>query len=289
MCYIEENSKVAYVILHYQVWKETCDCVESLKEIMAKDDIIIVIDNASPNNSGELLQEKYRQDEGVVVIRNRENIGFAKGNNVGYELAKHKYKCDFILLLNNDTLILQKDFRRLMIEAYYKYHYAVMGPKIMQRDGAVNRTNPSKPVHTTLRRARIGQISNCIRYILSFVGLDMCFGRAFDTCSEGKDQSDVYQEDIQISGAGMIFSKEYISKFDGLNSKTFMYLEEILLYIRVKKAGMKIIYNPELELIHLEDAATLETFKGKTAKTRRFKYRCQMRSFKVLIDELKIG
>ena len=62
-----------------------------------------------------------------------------------------------------------------------------------------------------------------------------------------------------------------------------MYLEEIILYMRAYRAGLKIVYDP----VHLEDAATLATFQGKTGKSRRFKYRCQMHSFKVLLEEIR--
>lgn len=284
---MDKSVKVGYVILHYQTWKETCDCVESIKKIKDKTDVILIIDNCSPNNSGEMLQEKYKDEEDIVTFRNPENAGFAKGNNIGFRLAKYEYGCDFIILLNNDTLILQENFRQRMIEAYNQYHYAVMGPKILQKDGTVNKTSPSQPIHTNLFRARIGQCSNYIRYILSVFGLDIWLGRLIDKPSESVNYIDEYQENVQISGCCMIFSQEYISKFEGLNENTFMYLEEILLYIRVRNSALKIIYNPELEIIHLEDAATLDVFEGKTKRARRFKYRCQMLSFKVLIDELK--
>ena len=284
---MEKNVKIGYVILHYQAWKETIDCVESIKKIREKTDIILIIDNHSPNHSGEILREEYLNEEGVLVIINSKNEGFAKGNNVGYIIAKQEYHCDFIVMLNNDILLKQQDFRNKLITAYEKYHFAVMGPKILQKDGTVNISSPAVPVHTNVVRARIGQISNGVRYILAVLGLDVLFGQIVDKKAESSNLVNTFQEDVQLSGCFWIFSQDYINLFDGINPGTFMYLEEILLYIRVKKAGLKMVYNPELEIIHLEDAATLETFKGKTKKARMFKYRCQMQSFKVLIDELK--
>lgn len=281
--------KIGYIVLHYQAMKETCACIKSLRNITGEKDIIIIVDNHSPNGSGEMLLRKFRHEANISVILNQENLGFAKGNNVGYILAKRQYGCDFIVLLNNDTLIRQENFREKMIDSYKAHHFAVMGPKVLYTDGTVSHCSPAIPVHTTLFRARIGQASNYIRFALSVFNLDILFGQIAWLIARGNKgfRTNIYQEDMRISGCCMIFSKEYIDKFDGLNPDTFLYLEEDILYIRVKKAGLKIAYDPELEIIHLEDAATLAVFKGKPAKARRYKYKCQMRSFRALLAEIK--
>lgn len=284
------DSKIGYIILHYQIIEETVECVESIKRVLAENDVIIIVDNFSPNGSGELLYKKYNAESNIEVLLNSENLGFAKGNNKGYIVAKKKYNCDFIVMLNNDTLLTQKDFRDRLLFAYEQYNFAVMGPKILQKDGSVSDMSPTIPVHTDIIRARIGQISNYIRYFLSMIDLDIRFSRLVDNRQNvNKNYSRSWQENVQLAGCCWIFSNEYISRFDGINPNTFMYLEEILLYLRVKKAGLKIIYNPNLEIIHLEEAATCDNFKGKAKKVRQFKYKCHMNSFKVLIKGLKDG
>ncbi len=279
--------KIGYVVLHYQVFKETCSCIEALLNVTNANDVIIIVDNHSPNGSGKALCRKFQHTENVSVILNSENMGFARGNNVGYVMAKHQYNCDFIVMLNNDTLVWQADFRDKILEAYDTYHFAVMGPKILCADGTVNPCSPTLPIHTNLLRARIGQISNYIRYLLSIFNLDIWIGPILDRHPQSEHlKAELYQENVQVAGCCLIFSKEYIDRFEGLNPGTFMYLEETILYIMVKKAGLKMIYNPALEIVHLEDAATLEAFNGKPRTARQFKYRCQMRSFKVLLKEI---
>lgn len=282
----EREIKIGYIILHYQTFDETCACVETLKTIFSTEDVIIIVDNYSPDGSGGLLYQKYQHESNIIVILNSCNMGFACGNNVGYDEAKHKYKCDFIVMLNSDVLIAQNDFRDAIISAYYRYHFAVMGPKILQKDGTNSKCSPIMPVHTNLRRVRIGQVSNYIRYFLSFFNLDILFGRIVDDFPSDAEFADKYQENVQIAGCCFIFSRDYIDKFDGLNPKTFMYLEEILLYVRIKKAGLNIMYNPELEIVHLENVSTKKVF-TKNKKARQFKYKSQMKSFRVLIEELK--
>lgn len=284
---MNNKKKIGFVILHYETYTETMNCVESVMQIKDEQDIVLIIDNDSPNGSGNMLKQKYNMETNVEVIINNENMGFAKGNNVGFLLAKKKFSCDFIILLNNDTLITQNDFRQHVIQSYNQYHYAVMGPKILQKDGRTNRANPQAPIHINLRRARIGQLSNYLRYALSIIGLDNMFSTLVDQPAKIAAATDEYQENVQISGCCMIFSPEYITRFNGLNPDTFMYLEEVLLYIRIRKANLKIVYYPNLEIVHLEDAATLTSFRGKKRKARQFKYRCQMQSFRALINELK--
>ncbi len=284
---MNKNHKIGYVILHYQALEETRACVSTILKILAGQDIVIIVDNHSPNGSGEVLYREFLHTSGVTVILNAENLGFAQGNNVGYAMAKHQYNCDFIVMLNNDTLVRQTDFRDRILAAYNAYRFAVMGPKILCADGTVNPCSPSVPIHTNVRRAKVGQISNYIRYLFSICNLDILAGRILDRrLQTGNLKTEFYQENVQIAGCCLIFSKEYIDQFEGLNSGTFMYLEETILYIMVKKAGLKMIYNPALEIVHSEDAATLETFNGKSRKARQFKYKCQMQSFKVLLDEI---
>lgn len=56
------------------------------------------------------MEEKYHMDDKVLVLKLTSNLGFAKGNNVGYKYAVKELKCDFICILNNDTLLVQDDF-----------------------------------------------------------------------------------------------------------------------------------------------------------------------------------
>lgn len=280
--------KIGYIVLHYQTLEETQNCVASIINILTPEDCIIIVDNCSPNKTGKQLKALYKENCQIEVIISEQNLGFAKGNNLGFYNAKYKQKCEFIVLLNNDTLIKQENFRSILLSNYQKYGYDIVGPKVLQKNGEVNTSTPAKPIHISLQRAKVGQLSNLLRLLLSYVNLDVAFSKIFDKSNISNcDLSLSYSENVQISGCCFIFSKRYIEMFDGLNPETFMYLEEILLYIRAKNKNLKIAYDPELEVIHLEDVATNDLFKGKTRKKRQFKYKCQMRSFKVLLREIK--
>ena len=118
--------KVYFLILHYQAIQETISCVESILQLY--DNIsIVVIDNNSPNKSGRELEERYREYENIKIIITKGNLGFARGNNVGYEYAKSQ-GADFIIQVNNDTLFEDKNFVKTMLQLYEKEKYAVLIP-----------------------------------------------------------------------------------------------------------------------------------------------------------------
>lgn len=89
-----------------------------------------------------------------------------------------------------------------------------------------------------------------------------------------------------LRGCFWIFSPDYVERFDGLDDRTFLYREEQLLFIRLKKNGLHTYYDPELKIIHLEDAATNAVAKTEFKK-RVFTLQNEVKSMKILIDALK--
>ena len=69
------EERIGFVILHYNAIKETVDCVNSIINNIDTDDyFIIIVDNKSPNYTGETLKEKYGKSEKIKVILNKENL-----------------------------------------------------------------------------------------------------------------------------------------------------------------------------------------------------------------------
>ena len=68
------ESRIGFVILHYQTIRETIDCVTSIQKICDNKDIIIIVDNCSPNASGKILHKKYQQYSNIEVVLNKENL-----------------------------------------------------------------------------------------------------------------------------------------------------------------------------------------------------------------------
>jgi GT2 family glycosyltransferase len=114
-----KNYKIAYVILHYVTAKDTIECIKSIENLQTDyETSIVVVDNASGNDSLEEVKEITSNYNNITYIKNEKNLGFAKGNNVGFRYAKYELNADFIILLNNDTVIEQPDFSEKIVQKY---------------------------------------------------------------------------------------------------------------------------------------------------------------------------
>ena len=96
---------VCTVILNYNNYDDTCECIDSILGLKISDDllnIIVLVDNASTDNSGQRLSQEYKSR--IVYIESEKNMGYAAGNNLGIEYAVSQ-KFDYICVLNNDTCV----------------------------------------------------------------------------------------------------------------------------------------------------------------------------------------
>lgn len=114
--------KVFIIILNWNNWEDTLECLESLGNINYPNYQIVIIDNGS--------EKEFRfSDPRFLVIYNHDNLGFSGGNNVGIKYAMEN-KADYILLLNNDTVVNPDFLTRLIKIAEVNENFAFLGPKI---------------------------------------------------------------------------------------------------------------------------------------------------------------
>ena len=289
------KEKMGFLILHYKVIAETIKCVESIKKNIPLDLCeIVIVDNGSLNNTGEKLANLYKNEKNIKIIILKRNLGFARGNNIGFRYLLNRAGCLFICMLNNDTEILQDNFYDLIMEEYEKSFCAVIGPKIILNNNKVQKlyskevtiesvTNDINYMKKQLFYNRI-HIVKVVNSINSFFSHIYSFkGR---TISQGTDQGEIRKEGIVLRGCCLIFTPQYTEKFDGINDSTYMYREEEFLYLRLKENGMKSVYNPQIIIRHYEDASTDYVYKNLNEKIK-FQFENDIKSSKLLIKELK--
>lgn len=280
--------KFTFVILHYLTMEDTIDCIESIRDKCRNFQYrIIVVDNASPNNSGRKLEKKYKDDSDIKVVVNRENVGFARGNNIGFKIAKED-KSDFIILCNNDTKLLQDNFLKLIVDEYENSLFAVLGPKILLKDNSVNDVNLLIPSKKSIKKeilyTKLDYILNLffIKNILNKIKRDE------EKINKDYQQALIrYEDGIVLHGCFYIFSKQYIDMFDGLDDRTYMYGEEVLLFIRLKRNNLKSVYNPDIEILHKEDSSTNAYCDKNNRKKQLFKRKNALKSLKIILEDLK--
>lgn len=267
-----------FVILHYNTLNDTVECVDSiLNNVNYNNYKIIIVDNASPNGSGEKLSQLYKNHTMIKITISKENMGFANGNNIGYRIAKSEYNSDFIILLNNDTKILQEDFLSKINYKYSKVKFDILGPDIISlKDGG--HQNPQRK--KVMSETELKNIINAtrLRLFLNYLNIEKLIKvilirlNLIDTPTDFvPDFEEKEIENIQLHGCCLIFSQNYIEKCEGLFSGTFMYLEEDILFFIAKKHNMRTLYYPKIKIYHKEDSSTENTFNTDSSK-RRFKY-----------------
>ncbi len=261
------QTKIAFVVLHYMAIDDTRACVRSIVKNVPEAKIIL-IDNNSPDGSGRKLENLYRKNKNVSVVINGENSGFSKGNNIGFLYAKKRYNPEYIVLCNNDTVILQKNFLNLVEEQYKKSHFAVLGPKILLPSGKVNEVRLEMPSIGKLnkevkilmleRRAADGKLAFIQASVMDFIRRAADAFRYFFLGQKYIRYRNRESEhsNIVLHGCFLVFSSRYIKLFDGLEEKTFMYREEEFLVRRLKRSGLKSVYDPKIIIKHNEDAST---------------------------------
>lgn len=293
---MENVSKIVFLILHYYTINDTIDCINSIKQIKDVPNYeIVVVDNASPNKTGQELKDKYINDEHVHILINTENLGFAKGNNVGFKYAKNQLKADFIVMMNNDTKLIQNNSCNIIVEEFENSKFAVLGPKIILPNNKINPIITELPTIQSLQKQLVDiKLSLITSYL--FMNKLYKFSKKLlkkilvklSIKKEIAMEVDVNRrhENIVLHGCFLVFSKEYIEKFNGIDDRTFLYREEELLALRLQKNYLKSIYTPELKIIHNEDSSTNAINKSNRRK-EIFTCKNQIKSTKILLEEME--
>jgi hypothetical protein len=249
---VREGPSVAIVVLNWNGWTDTIECLESLLKVKDINFEIILIDNGSTDNSGKIIEnwidshnipkirftqphaKKSAIDESkgiqigmqrVVLYLLPENIGFCAGNNVGlkYALANG---VPYALILNNDTLVDSKVLSSLV--AYAQKH-----PDAGLIGGQIRYANDPKVIWWMG-----GSVSNWLR-----------FEHSYHNQPVDKSIRDTFSTDW-VTGCMMLIPLEVFSKIGGYDEKLFIWGEDLDLSVRVAKAGYKLTVVPSAIIYH---------------------------------------
>ena len=262
--------KIFFLILHYQALNETLVCVNSILKLY-KDVNIVIVDNSSPNNSGNKIKNLFLDCSNIKVIINDENKGFARGNNVGYKYAK-EHGADFIIQVNHDTIFEDINFISILQNLYKTERYAVLGPDVICISNNQHQ-NPLRSIKISKFRIILKILKNALGYFLAFVDLDTVIKKETIFQPKWEEFIDITQSNKYVlQGCCYIFSPLYIKKIEGMFEGSFMYYEEYIQDFICRKNHLKTIYSPKLYLKHLRQVATSSIIKN-DKKKRQFKYK----------------
>lgn len=278
--------RYCFVILHFKVAIVTIECIKKIYKQCGKNDIkIILVDNHSDNGSLEQIKDEFLQYKNIEYVMIERNVGFAKGNNIGFLLAKHKYNADFVIVMNNDVFIEQALFCEMIKQIYEESNFDLLGPDIITRNGL-----HQNPLHDCIiSKRRLTKAIWLTRTKLFLMPLYNIRLKIKIEESIGNENYSSEQTDVPLHGSCIIFSKNYTGKHEfAFYPNTFLYAEEDILYYLCKKEKLKLLYSPKLNVFHNEDVSTNTLCKTNKAK-RIFQLKNSLRSLLIYKELIKNG
>lgn len=289
--------KIAFVILNYNTFQETKECILSIEnKIDTQDYRIIIVDNQSKDDSADKVAKFIQQREKAVLIRNSENLGFAKGNNVGIAYANKNFKPEYMVVLNSDTEMMQDNLVETLDKEYKKSGFALLGPLILTADGRCD-NSPHFPPTIDHVRAELRIIEKEERIIGHGLYRPYCGIRFFKNLIQRKVfkrnapvhrnmEFYQYQKQVVLQGCFIVFSEKAFNYVDGFDDRTFLYYEEPILYLNLMKHDLVTVYDPEIVIYHKDGRSTNSVTK-KSRDKMLFINRCYRQSANILLDILK--
>ena len=256
--------KIAFVILHYKVAEITVQCVEYILNQNYDAFKIIIVDNHSDNGTCEQLCNRYNGNNKIEIISLERNYGFAKGNDIGFLFAKYNYQADYIVVLNNDLMIEDRNFCKKLVSLELDANIGVIGPDIINLEG--EHQNPKMDCITSMSGLRKAILITKVKLLLIPALYALRGLKKHYVMPETKHTET--QRNVPLHGACLIFVKQYIERVQyAFFPDTFLYVEEEFLYYNIRRMGLQTLYVHDLWVKHLEDVSTKSI--SKNAKQKR--------------------
>lgn len=247
--------QLSVIILNYNVRFFLEQCVLSVqKALEGIDGEIIVIDNASADDSCEMMKTKFPH---IKLIENAANLGFPKGNNIGVTQAKGEYIC----ILNPDTVLSEDTFSKILNTKNWQLNIGIIGCKLI--DGAGNFLPESKRGVPTPWVA--------FTKIFGLYKISNYFGKYY---AQHLSENESGKVDILV-GAFMIIKRELYLEVGGFDENCFMYSDDIDLSYLVLKNGKTNYYFHETSVIHYKGESTVRdgTYMKRFREAMQFFYK----------------
>jgi GT2 family glycosyltransferase len=214
----------------------TCDflraCLKSVyQQAIGVTFEVIVVDNASADGSAAMVESEFPQ---VKLIQNDTNKGFAAANNEGITIAKGKY----VLLLNSDTVILNNAIDKTISFADAHPKAGVVGCRVLNPDRTLQLTCFMFPSVLNMLLSAT--------YLYKVFPRNRFFGRERITWWNRDDEKEV---DV-VTGCFMFIRRQAIEQVGVMDERFFVYGEETDWCYRSKRAGWKVLFTPEPQIIH---------------------------------------
>lgn len=259
---------VSIILVNYNTKELLRNCLNSIFEKTRDIEFeVFVVDNASSDASCEVVEKEFQQ---VKLIKNTENLGFGKANNIAIRQSSAKY----VFLLNSDTILINnavKTFFDFMEKDENKRVAACAGDLFDERMN---------------KQTSFGNFPS-LTEIFFRLGLKYLFREYYENNLTliRKNNSDLPHEIDYASGADLFLRKSVIDKVGAFDENFFMYYEDSDLCFRIKKAGYSIKILPDAKIIHLESKSSVIHLKREliSKKSEIYFFRKYKSNFEVFV------
>ncbi len=256
---VSTQPRVLVVILNYGTYKMT---INLIKELLANLDYenysIMVVDNCSPNESVEVLEQKSTELN-YIFYANKTNTGYAAGNNIGIRYGiENGY--DYSWIINNDVELREKNVLSHIVEIAEKdQHIGCVGPMIYTMDGNICAPYCRRPSFWSLT----GGISEEKKYRQEFIN----------------KSGEVYR----VYGCCMLLKNKAMADVDCMDERTFLYGEEDILAERMLRKGYISYYDADVSVTHKESSSMKQMSKNR----KKLQIRETNKSMDLYLDEYR--
>ncbi len=230
--------RIGIVILNWNGWRDTIECLASLRHTDYPLDRlnVVVVDNGSSDESISQL----RQQTGITLLELASNVGFAAGNNIGIQHALAD-DCDYVLLLNNDTVV-RSDFLRPLLQVFdTDTSSGIVSPKILHYD---------RPDLLWYAGGRFRHP----RLIGEMIGLSQLDENQYDRAQV---------VDFAV-GCCMLTRRAVFERIGYFDERFFCYHEDVDYSIRAMRAGFTVWYQPASVVLHKVSQSTQDNAARRT-------------------------
>ena len=219
--------KLTISIVNYNTGNFLIECLESLRKVKSEADFEVhIVDNASRDGSIEKAKEKYPEFKFLI---NKKNLGFGRAHNQVLKKAKNPY----LLVLNPDSIVLPGTLS-------YMLRFMDKNPSVGASTCRIEKTDGTLDI-----ASHRGFPTPLASFLYFFLKNDRLYHLT------NRDMSRVHEIDA-IVGAFMLIRKTVLEKVGYFDEDYFLYAEDLDLCFRIKEAGYKIMYIPNVSVIHIK-------------------------------------
>jgi GT2 family glycosyltransferase len=223
--------KLTISIVNYNAGEFLLSCLESLKNV--KDEVsfdLFVVDNASSDGSIEEAKKRFPE---FRFIESKENLGYGKAHNLVLKDAKTPY----VLIMNPDCYIPSGTLSRMMKFMEENPDVGVSSPRVEKSDGSLDIASHR------------GFPTPWASFLYFFLKNDRLYHLT------DRDMNRIHEVD-SVVGAFMLVPKKVLEKAGYFDEEYFLYAEDIDLCYRIKKAGFKVMYVPDVKVTHIKGVSS---------------------------------